>query len=470
MEMESEMITTGNTSPAFIDLGEREQQLEMLLHVQQFSSLIVLLSGSDGTGKSALLAHAKEQLPSEHHVIHFDALHNSDEHSVIACIASQLSCTSSFDAIRETSADEYKFVLVDDAHLLELSALLLLVKLSTSQSTWHLVLCGDGIVADKLNAMQQEQQLENIYHHIVLEALSEVDSTLFVSQLYLQAGHENLPLSEQKIHQLWLLSGGLPGKLIELINVEKEHEQKIKARFPLGHVTAIMLIGVALVFSFMYQDESQIKGAQDVIAQLLKEKSISVSTEEVVKESEIAIKIPQELLNTSAQKLVSIEKSKSVVVSGQSNNPPPKNVPSQQLTVAEIAASVSPKKQISQATNTVPALSATPVKTKPAARAKSHPLLAAQPNEYLLQLLGVRSEKSAQSFMSRFARQLDADKLSVYQTQYKGQPWFVVVYGPFSSKNSANSEASSLGRTLKSRPWIRPVSQIQRDIRQFTSP
>jgi DamX protein len=457
MKKESTVIQTDNGSLTFIHLGEREQQLDMLLHVQQFSSLIVLLNGSDGTGKSALLAQAQAQLSSSQHVIYFDALHNSDDQSVIACMASQLSCTPSLDFILQVNVDDQKSVLVDDAHLLEPSALLLLVQLSISQGTWHLVLCGDDSLTDKLKAIQLKQQLESLYHHIILEPLSEEGSSRFITQLYLQEGHDEVTLSPQKIHQLWLLSGGLPGQLIELIDAEKEHKQTLKARFPLGHVTAIMLIGIALVFSFMYQDESQVADTQDVIAQLLQEKMPEPLLTINAKDVALPPLVAQPILEERKQLVAAIPKpavKKPIAIKA-----------AQQLSEAEMLTPVPAKKRAAANSKVSPSL---PVITKP--KAKSHPLLAAQPNEYLLQLLGVRTEKSAQSFMTRFARQLDAEKLNVYQTKYKGQPWFVVVYGPFNNEISANTEASSLVHTLKRRPWIRPVSKIQEDIRQFIMP
>ncbi len=463
-------MNTDKTSPTYIKLNDREQQLDMLLHVQQFSSLIVLLSGNHDIGKSVLLTQVQEQLSADQQVIHFDALHNTDEQSVIACMALQLSCSPSIDAIEQVNGDTQKFVLVDDAHLLEQTALLQLVMLCTNQKSWHLVLCGDDILAEKLNAIQLQLQLENLYHHIDLLPLSEVDSSQFITQLYQQASYENVPLSDQKIHQLWQLSGGIPGKLIELIDVEKEHQHKLKSRFPLGHVAAIGLIGMALVFSFLYQDEGQGVGSQDVIAQLLQEKGV---TEPLNFNTENGAEAVTQLLQERSGPSKATDKTKKLVavpISPSAVNKPAAAKAAQQLTMDEIAVPAPPTKRVIASANTAPSLNKPKKVTKPRSSPKSHPLLSAEPNEYLLQLLGVRSEKSAKSFMARFARQLDAEKLSVYQTQYKGQPWFVVVYGPFNNKSSANSEASSLGRTLKSRPWIRPVSKIQEDIRKFIIP
>ena len=149
-------------SPTYIKLNDREQQLDMLLHVQQFSSLIVLLSGNHGTGKSVLLSQVQAQLPDDQQVIQFDALHITDEQSVTAYMALQLTCSPSFDDIKQAKADTQKFVLIDDAHLLEQTALLQLVQLCSNQKNWQLVLCGDDILAEKLNVIQLQLQLENL--------------------------------------------------------------------------------------------------------------------------------------------------------------------------------------------------------------------------------------------------------------------------------------------------------------------
>ena len=449
-----------HASPTFIHIGERVQQLDMLLHVQQFSSLIVLLSGETNTGKSSLLSVAKDQLATHAQVIHFDALAYPDEQSIIVYLASQLECTANLAAVEENTQETTLHVLIDDAHLLDAQALSLLVTLSIRQESWHLVLCGDDSMQAKLTELQQEHQAEKLYHHIDLQPLSETESCQFIAELFKQAGVNEHPLSEQKTHQLWLLSNGLPGKLVELLDVEKEHQQRLKTRFPLGHVAAIVLIGVALVFSFLYQEESKVNDPKDVIALLLEQK-----TQEIQQDTPKAI-IDKVIEKSPAFSQAKTEQNQNINKQEEKAAPEPSRQANQpQLTSSELVTKA-PRG---------PQSSVIDKNSKPASRAKSkqtqlHPLLTAAPNEYVLQLLGVRSEKSAKAFVTRFERELNADKLNVYQTKYKGQPWFVVVYGPFNNKNSANSEASSLGRTLKSRPWIRPVSKIQEDIRQFIIP
>ncbi len=457
------MTSDHYASPAFIQIGERTQQLDMLLHVQQFSSLIVLLTGDSDTGKSSLLAEAKQQLSSHQPVILFDAFQFPDQQSITAYLTQESQREKIIESPTEATQDGVQYILVDDAHLLDIKALTMLVQRSIKDESWHLVLCGDESLQEKLNKLQAELQCENLYHHIHMQPLTETESSQFMVELFKQAGQDELPLSQQKVHQLWLLSQGLPGKIIELVDVEKESRQKLVARFPLGHVAAIVLIGVALIFSFLYQDEQAIN-SQDVIALLLEEnaqETVDETPPAIVSEraSKIQLSGTQSALVEAQSKATSPTQSKQII------KEPAKSSDAHQLTSAEIA--VQGLELQKKVTKPTAAVKASPINKT---RSKLHPLLSAQPDQYLLQLLGVRNEKSAKAFMSRFARELNEDRLNLYQTKYKGQPWFVVVYGPFNNKNSANSEASSLGRKLKSRPWIRPVSKIQEDIRQFIIP
>ena len=454
------MKNTDSTSPEFIHIGERVQQLDMLLHVQQFSSLLVLLCGASSSGKTALLTAAEERLAAHLSVIRLDALACSDEQAILVYLASQLGCATSLAAIEAVPQENSLHILVDDAHLLNEQALNLLVTLSTQQESWHLVLSGDTSLQARLDALQAERQLEELYHQINLQPLSEADSALFITELCKQTGASEPLLEQAKMHQLWLLSDGLPGELIELVNLEKEQQRKLNARFPLGHVAAITLIGVALVFSYLYQGDVQLSEPEDAIALLLEQKTNTQQQgERALITSEAKIAAPAatvtvaELAAVAPPPLASVKKQTAASPAVVKAKPAPKP-----------ALALKPKPTPVLALETKP----TPKQAKPKpVPSHTHPLLAVAPHEYVLQLLGVRSEKSAKAFMARFKRELQADKLNVYQTQYRGQPWFVVVYGPFNNKNRAHSEASSLGRTLKSRPWVRPVSKIQEDIRQF---
>ena len=460
------MESINTVASSYINIGERSQQLDMVQHVQEFSTMVVLVTGAAGIGKTAFVNEVVSHLSVHHQVLPLNALNTLTENNLLEQVALHLGCASSFDEIDASLADmseqnESLHLVIDDAHLLDGAALNLLVGKSQQDKGWHLVLCGDEGLQGRLNDLQEELKKDNIYHLIELGSLNELESGLFVDELLQVTGKGSTLLSEKKKHQLWLLSEGSPGKLIELVDVEKESTQLSSSKFPVGHVAAILLIGLALVFSYAYQDPVVAVTEEDVIAQLLVQKSssekIGSDTEQHKSESaQVVNDINDSAINENKHEKDNVVQPvvKPLVAVNEQANSKAKAKASKIAPVTEKISKPAPKEIAKVASS----------KANP----KLHPLLRAQPQEYALQLLGVRNKKSAQDFIKRFSRQLNSEKLNVYETTFKGQPWFVVVYGPYQNKINASDEAVSLSRSLKSQPWVRPISKIQEDIRKVS--
>jgi len=451
-----------SAAPSFAHIGERVQQLDMLLHVQEFSSMVVLVTGEVGSGKSALLQAAVSQLSVHHQILAIDAVTSSSETSLIQQIAQQLACDESLAGIdaalmKVSQQNEGVHLVIDDAHLLEESAFNLIVRKAILDHSWHLVIGGDKGLQLRLDNLQQELQQENTYHLIQLASFNESESDQFIEALFQKAGQDFSELTDKKRHQLWLLSDGLPGKLVDLVELEKETYRKLSSKFPVGHVAAIFLIGTALIFSYFYQDEVVTVAQDDVIAELLAQKAQPKNqlNGENVKSETLKESVPHEVI-TAMQKIEGTGKEQESLLAQTVTRK------TDELHVSDTKTSPSSIPRPTKSTQLIAAPAQMTVKS-------SHPLLDAQPQGYALQLLGVRNKKSAQEFMRRFERQLSSEKLNVYETKYKGQPWFVVVYGPYSNKKNANQVAVSLAHSLKNQPWVRPVSKIQEDIRKLNA-
>ncbi len=455
------MESIQTVASSFINIGERSQQLDMVQHVQEFSSMVVLVIGAAGIGKTAFIHEAVSHLSVHHQVLSLNALNALTEINLLGQVAQHLGCGATLAEIDASlvsmgEQNESLHLVIDDAHLLDDFALNLLVSKSQQDKGWHLVLCGDDGLQGRLNSLQIQLQQDNIYHLIELNPLNEAEAGLFVDELIQMSAQGASLLPDKKKHQLWLLSKGSPGKLIELVDVEKESTQRLSSKFPIGHVAAIFLIGVALVFSYAYQDPVAAVAEEDVIAELLAQKSPDDKITKPVESDEFdvaqLVSDSNEISNVGIKSEEDSEQEpiKSLLVENKEVRT--KAVPAEVSSVK--THSSNPKKL-----DKVASLKASP---------KMHPLLKAQPQEYALQLLGVRSKKNAQDFIQRFSRQLNSEKLNVYETTFKGQPWFVVVYGPYQNKANASDEATSLSRSLKSQPWVRPISKIQEDIRKVS--
>lgn len=467
------MADSNKASPDIILLGEREQQLDMLLHVQEFSAMTVLITGPVDIGKTALLEVATAQLSVHHQVIFINAVQTCQLTELIDAIALQLGCAANLldldsELKKMAQQQEALHLLIDDAHLIADDVLKLLVDKSAQEHGWRLILCGDESLKARLNDLQS--QFENkLYHLIELSPLSEDESELFISQLFKRSGIDVLPLSSKDMHQLWLLSKGVPGKLIDLIELEQDNQKKRSGRLPLGHIAAVCLIGSALFVSFLYQDNHPVD-SEDAIALLLAQQEARNLVENPVSNAGL----------TAEETDVKENQQENVAASGFDHADLDAILSEAELDSLEDDAlnnsSVSQKNASIPKRVETPSPSLGKIQHKPVIDVTKsvepepsnvHPLLSAPSQSYALQLLGVRNEDSAKAFVRRFARQMDGSKLTIYETRYKGEPWFVVVYGPMDDKQQANQQAKQLSKTIKGQPWVRPISKIQADINQI---
>lgn len=83
--------------------------------------------------------------------------------------------------------------------------------------------------------------------------------------------------------------------------------------------------------------------------------------------------------------------------------------------------------------------------------------------QFALQLLGAGSAAT----VTKFRQQAGGAKLYTYRTDLNGKPWYIVVTGPYPSRNAATAAADALPPALRNqKPWPRAVKNIQADIKQ----
>lgn len=460
-----------HVTPNPILVGERIQQLDMLLHIQEFSSMIAVITGNSQMGKTALLDSAVTQLSIHHQVIHFSALEYQAESAVIEFISQQLGVSNSWEQI-ETSLTDIKNqgesvnLIVDDAHLLTQEMLRVLCEVSISDSGWHLMLAGDFIAYERLLSIQSELHHTNLIHHIDLSPITEEESADLASIFFKRKGRDTLEMSRQKINYYWQLSEGAPGKLIELLEDEIESQQVAETRFPLGHVAAVCLIAIGLTVSIFYQNDSEeIDDLDAILMTQYTDTEVKLGDQDAVADDAIDV-----VVNNQAASSVLSQQNIKDMPSNLKSTAPSLSGGAQDI---DVGIGKEEKKSISDSTeNSAPkqmiAISAAQNKLdiKAPKIPLDHPLLRAPSNGFALQLLGVRSKASAESVLSEFKKALGSEQLSVYETTYKGQPWYVVVYGPMKNKDTANKQAGVIAKALNNQPWVRPMQNIQEDIRK----
>jgi len=91
-------------------------------------------------------------------------------------------------------------------------------------------------------------------------------------------------------------------------------------------------------------------------------------------------------------------------------------------------------------------------------------LLRQNPEFWMVQLAGFRLLDNVVGFMEGAQSE---GEIHFYRTVRDGNDWFVVVMGPFPTKLEADKKRQSLSQSLNSKqPWLKPMKNIQAEIRQ----
>jgi DamX protein len=116
-----------------------------------------------------------------------------------------------------------------------------------------------------------------------------------------------------------------------------------------------------------------------------------------------------------------------------------------------------------------PVRDATPKKPKVEQQAKSAGvkqeawLLKQSPEDYTLQLIGLRDAQGIPRFIKRHSLNGQA---AYFRTSHQGQPWFVVLYGVYPNRSAAVKARSTLPPKLRSTGvWPRSFGDVQKEIR-----
>lgn len=89
-------------------------------------------------------------------------------------------------------------------------------------------------------------------------------------------------------------------------------------------------------------------------------------------------------------------------------------------------------------------------------------ILALPGKNYTLQLLCLNDERKVQNFIKNNKLQ---DTTRYYRSYFKGKHWYIVTYGNFANKDSANTALKNLPASLrKLRPWPREIANIHYSI------
>ena len=459
---------------------ERQQRLDLILHLIPNARDIILLSGPERSGKSFFITQLENQLDSSWQfcvVPAEDLMQTSEPLKVFADVFDQSEGNSKQILVRFEAWSKAKkkvIVCIEDGHKLDAEKFNFLFQLSDTYSCIHIIITSSESLGEGIESRCQLIDIEPFTQKQTAEyARKRVhkNSLNFVNL----AGLDDVVL--------FIETGGLPGRindaLEQMVDVKSHSgKQAVVRSVPLVRVVGAVLIVMLALFFGLYSEEKTEPLAKKIEKdERLFDRSVSqlerpyTGADSVKKEAEKPMPItgkaleaktplvltgitkvtPQEAPNVSVPKIV---KKAPVVVIEKKAESQEKKIVKVELDKAIIMEPVANLK----VDKTLPK----PVRELTVIEANHLWINSRANNHFTLQLMSVPTKASASGYLSKNS---GVNKLRYFQHKRNNGKWFSVIYGDFENKVMAIDAAKKLPSSLGDlKPWVRDFEAIQRDL------
>lgn len=480
--------------------AQRKPVLGQLHHLARYSQLLLVVTGPQGSGKTllrqALVASSNKQ--SVQSVV-ITPQETADAAAILQQVAQALNVQrSDFDAVMAQIVQlaltgQEVYLLVDDAERLTGAAIETLLRFAAGspEARPHVFLFGESALVGRLEALSDGPGER--YHVIALQPYEEDETREYLAQRLEGAGAGLKCLSEEQVARIHELAGGWPGAINEVAREELIEGMQAKRKrsraggfslpVPRKHLLAVLAVLVVVGLALLFRGA----GEQDAAAPSSTALPLGGgASAESPATGEAAIEFdgvdrPAALpLTADAQPV--IREPLAAAAGGEQEDGPsgmqsdvdsPRLMEPAALPPAETAREPVPAPAPAPApaptvTSPVRAPAPTPApkpaaSAKPATNAAGGNWYASQPGgNYLLQILGTRSEKSAQAVIAKHGA-----GYRYFIKQHQGKPLYVVTYGSFASRTAATAAIKALPAELQAgKPWVRSLGSVQQEMRK----
>jgi DamX protein len=487
------------------------QRIELVRHLLEFGRQIVVVTGSQGTGKSVLLESVSDPAGKNWRVLRYDAGPALNQQALLSKVANELgidhpasggkppleTIRTRVQAIHQRG--ENIVLAIDDAHRLPAdtaACIATLAHCADESAEIKVVLSADSAQSTLVDKLQSESSRHTLVHVVELPPLTNQQiEAMLIHRWNVAYGNENIPLDPAEMTQISQASNGNPGKAIVLArqvlipaNSARPPPPDPAKQYLIGGVAVIVLF---IVVAFFSADESVNTQETQIDLKLSTEPIAQSPPISPIRERDArsAVGGAPDLVNSesaitakTAGELIELIPSVDPQLPHVSPTPPdislPDTVPTAPIVTPTLptAAPVAPIIQDSTTREPTSPVLETPansarvkVTIEPPAAASQKPvpterysiewLRTRAAGGYVLQLFGVRDRMMAVKFIKD--RKIH-DKSAVLVTQHAGAPWYVVVYGYYPDRAAAQAAIPNLQANLAAtEPWARPIASLE---------
>jgi|GEM_PF-853453 DamX protein len=486
---------------AYSPVGKRHEILEQMVHLSQFSNLVIAVISPAGFGKSVLYKMLGKQLSSEKDLIvtQFRLISRVSGMSLLQ----RLSEAWKLDApsvnretlLRQLRNDQLKrstvgirhCILIDNAEFIDPDGLQMLHALTTGlpedRSIGLALFCHESVV-DLRSIFKPSESL----HLIRLQVLTQRDVYAFIKDHFRMAGaKKGVPITPEAMENIAVDSEGIPAKVIALTReymvaqsgmpIERMGIQLTKPqRLGIAIIGgAIILGGISFLVQSLFFTSTTIKPAKVESVSLpaptpkLTDPQVTAAVTAPVAPEVVVVPKVIDAPSTSVpieSKPAPVPEIAPTPVKTIAIEPPVPPTPIAPTPVAPTPIAPTPA---AAATVTTQAPEPTPV-TKPIVATKAGKTTAAvsrpwfinaAPGAYTIQILGSHQEVAVQAYIDGQSNPGDFDYV---RSSLNGDAWYVVLYKVFDTKDQAVKLIPTLPDSIKAKqPWVRSVGSIRPD-------
>ena len=432
--------TTESVMEPFFYGGHWGQCLDLISHLCQYSDNLILVIGREGLGKTTL----KEALLircADKFVFHVcqEAV-KLDPRDLIEQI----------DASLNTSGQDLVLV-VDDVQNLPVDMIPVLLKLKQDiKFPWrlHIVLFAEPEFERLIQKAAVKERCADQLRVIELETLTLSDVEAFLLHNWQLAGnHSELPLDKIACKKIFSLSAGNPREVQKLAKSMLEGGDINKLKIVRGALSPF-IVGLVVAFGILFCILAFLWPTKDDIT-TIESQPLTVQNELALPETDAALEEP--VNNEDKQTIVKLEEKLL-------------SLEQQLLDEQEARRNVELKLQTALQKPRIEPVKVQKQKNKMSTTGQEKNILNIPATNYTVQLLGAANEAKIKEFIK--TNNL-TDKARYFKTSYKDKPWYILIYGNYSTKAAANEALNALPPNLKKlQPWPREYKTIHSIIKK----
>jgi len=454
----------------FYTTPELMQRLNLIRHLTQQSEQLLLVLAEKGYGKTTLATELKSTPGESWWMFGLNSSSALSPDALISSLLDALKVRKDGKSTQTTEMEEnlrshiaamryngqLPVMVVDDAHMLPLATLKLIVELNIRgepQTRMRVLLFCEPQITSILATPELQAVHSTLIHTLDIPPLSQAQVLDYV-KFRLKNGQygETHPFHSEMIKDIYLKSGGVPGKINTISQqiLGKSATQQTQRHFfdmssyahykkwVVGFIMIALLLGGSLLAYWRYSNSTNVEENEEnqvientipalpVVEPLAIE--IEESNETALTEDEMAIEPPSD--NTNAN-LVETKKTETTIAIANVEN-------TESTDLSKDATS--------------------PLKNAAWLRAQN-------PKSFTLQILGTHNPLTVETFITKYSLNND---VAQFKTKHLGKDWYVLVFGIYNSRAQADSALKQLPIALQQNtsPWVRSISSIQNLIKE----